>query len=93
MSTAEDDLTNVRKAIDGIDGALMELLARRFDEVKKVIALKQQLGLPAFVPARADAVVARARASAQKVGFPPDTAAKIWTLLIDEMCKYEEAHL
>ncbi len=91
MSTPE--LLNIRKTIDGIDGALMALFAKRFEEVKKVTAEKQKHGLPAAVPARIEEIIKRVRADAQKQGFPADVAEKIWRLLIAEMIKYEEAHL
>ena len=91
MSTPE--LDNIRKAIDGIDGALIALLAKRFDEVKKVAVEKHKHGLPAVVPARIEAIVKRIRADAERAGFPPDVAEKIWRLLINEMIAYEEAEL
>ena len=90
---SSDELSTIRKNIDGIDGALIALFARRFDEVKKVVAVKQNLGVPASVPARIEEVVSRVRGDAEKAGFPPDVAEKIWRLLIDEMIKFEESHL
>ena len=91
MSNAE--LTEIRKAIDGIDAALITLFARRFDEVKKVVAVKQKHGMPAAIPARIEEIVKRVRVDADKVGFPPDVAEKIWRLLINEMISFEESHL
>ena len=90
---AEAELAPMRKAIDGIDGALVELFARRFDEVKKVTEVKHRLGLPAAIPARIEVVIGRVRATAEKAGFPADTAEKIWRLLMQEMIAYEESHL
>jgi len=87
------ELDNIRKAIDGIDGALIALFAKRFDEVKKVAVEKHKHGLPAVVPARIEAIVKRIRADAEKAGFPPDVAEKIWRLLINEMIAFEEAEL
>lgn len=92
MSTSEE-LLNIRKAIDGIDSALITLLARRFDEVKKVVHVKQIAKIPAAVPARIEEIVKRVRVDAEKQGFPPDVAEKIWRLLIGEMIKFEEKHL
>jgi len=90
MST---ELDNIRKTIDGIDGALIALFARRFDEVKKVVGVKKAHHLPAAVPTRIEEIVVRVRADAEKAGFPPDVAEKIWRLLINEMIKFEESHL
>ena len=91
MSNAE--LTEIRKAIDGIDAALITLFARRFDEVKKVVAVKQKHGMAAAIPARIEEIVKRVRQDADKAGFPPDVAEKIWRLLINEMIIFEESHL
>ena len=98
MSTGEHavsnaELTEIRKAIDGIDAALITLFARRFDEVKKVVLVKQKYGLPAAVPTRIEEIVKRVRLDADKAGFPPDVAEKIWRLLINEMISFEESHL
>jgi isochorismate pyruvate lyase len=90
---SDKELGEVRKAIDGIDGALIALFARRFDEVKKVTAIKHRHNLPAAVPSRVDAIITRVRADAEREGFPPAIAEKIWRLLINEMIAYEEAEL
>ena len=87
------ELSELRKAIDGIDGALITLFSKRFEEVKKVVKVKQKHGLPAAIPSRIEEIVLKIRADAKKQGFPPDVAEKIWRLLINEMIKFEESHL
>ncbi|MDE2385561.1 MAG: chorismate mutase [Alphaproteobacteria bacterium] len=90
---AEAELADLRRAIDGVDGALVALLARRFGFVEKVVAAKHQLGLPAAIPTRVEEVVARVRAEAAAQGFPPGTAEKLWRQLIADMIAYEEKAL
>ncbi|MEO9168593.1 MAG: chorismate mutase [Aestuariivirga sp.] len=98
MSTGQNagsipELSEIRKAIDGIDGALITLFAKRFAEVNKVVKVKQKHDLPAAIPARIEEIVLKIRADATKQGFPPDVAEKIWRLLINEMIIFEESHL
>ena len=90
---AEADLADLRSAIDGVDGALVALLARRFDFVQKVVEAMLVLDLPAAIPARVEEVITRVRAEASAQGFPADTAEKLWRLLIADMIAFEEKAL
>jgi isochorismate pyruvate lyase len=93
VSNPEENLADLRRAIDGVDGALVTLLARRFAYVQSVVDAKKALGLPAAVPARVEEVIARVRAEAETQGFPADTAEKLWRHLIADMIAYEEKAL
>jgi isochorismate pyruvate lyase len=86
-------LGDLRQAIDGVDQELVSLLAKRLALVNQVVDIKKQHGLPAAIPERIEEVVTRTRAEAQRQGFLPDVAEKIWRLLINEMIAYEESHL
>jgi isochorismate pyruvate lyase len=90
---AEAELADLRRAIDGEDSALVALLVRRFGFVQKVVEVKKALGLPAAIPTRVEDVVARVRTEAETLGFPPDTAEKLWRLLIADMIAFEEKQL
>ena len=90
---APPELGDLRTAIDGVDGALVSLFAKRFALVNQVVSVKQAHGLPASIPDRIEEVVQRVRADAEKQGFPAGTAEKIWRLLINEMIAFEEKHL
>jgi len=87
------ELGDLRHSIDGVDGALVSLLAKRFALVNQVVEIKKVHGLPASIPERIEEVIVRVRGEAEKAGFLPDVAEKIWRLLINEMVKYEESHL
>ncbi len=86
-------LADLRRSIDGVDGALVALLARRFDFVQQVVEVKKELSLPAAIPDRVEDVVTRVRAEALKQGFPPATAEKLWRQLINDMIVFEETQL
>jgi len=74
------ELEDVRREIDAIDDAMLDLLRRRFGAVARVKAIK---GLdagakgPAFRPAR-EAQVIRRLVEAGKGAVPAGTVAKIW---------------
>lgn len=89
----KDRLADLRRSIDGVDGALVALLARRFAFVQQVVEVKRALGLPAAIPSRVEDVVTRVRAEAEAQGFLPDTTEKLWRQLIADMIDYEEAQL
>ena len=93
MNKSSDDLEALRVEIDAADKALVDLLARRFAIVDRVLGVKQAKGLPAFIPERVEVVVAQVRQMAKAKGLPPDTAEKLWRLLIAETIAYEEKHL
>jgi isochorismate pyruvate lyase len=93
VADAEAELAELRSAIDGVDGALVALLARRFDFVQKVVEAKLVLDLPAAIPARVEEVITRVRAEAGAQGFPADTAEKLWRQLIADMIAFEEKAL
>ncbi len=88
-----DILAELRRAIDGVDDELVSLFAKRFELVRHVAEFKKSRGLPAAIPSRVAQVVGRVRLEAEERGFPPDTAEKLWRLLIADMIAYEENHL
>ena len=86
-------LTELRRAIDGLDDELVALLAKRFELVKDVAEYKKANGVPAAIPSRVAEVVERVRRAAATKGFPPETAEKLWRQLIADMIEFEEKHL
>ncbi|MBG1230812.1 chorismate mutase [Aestuariivirga litoralis] len=92
-SSPPPELGDLRHAIDGVDGALVALYAKRLGLVNQVLEVKKQYGLPASIPERVEEVIVRVRGEAERAGFLPDVAEKLWRLLIKEMIVYEEGHL
>ena len=88
-----DTLTELRRAIDGVDDELVALFAKRFELVKEVAEFKKAHGLPAAIPSRVAEVVARVRREAEAQRFSPETAEKLWRHLIADMIEFEEKHL
>ena len=89
MSSPE--LLQCRSEIDAIDATMIELLAKRFRVVDRVVLLKQRDELAAEIPERIETVVRQVRDQADKLGLPPETAEALWRLLIAQTIAYERA--
>lgn len=93
MSKPAQNLEVLRLEIDAADKALVQLLAKRFAIVDKVLDVKRTQGLPAFIPERVEVVIAHVRKLAEAEGLNADIAEKLWRVLIAETITYEEKHL
>lgn len=80
-------LARVRRAIDGIDDALMLLLAARVRLARRAERCKRAAGLPLRDPRREARVHARAQALAGRIGLPAATAQRAIGLAIDDACR------
>jgi isochorismate pyruvate lyase len=89
----EASLAPFRAEIDHIDARIVELLARRFEVVKHVIAVKQMEGLAAFLPERVEDVIDKVSARAETEGVPPELVEKLWRVLIQWVIDYENEKL
>ena len=87
------ELQKLRLEIDQLDQDLIAVLAKRFAVVDRVIVEKQRHGIAATLQDRVEQVAANARRLAETTNVPPDTAERIWRLLIAETIRYEEAVL
>jgi isochorismate pyruvate lyase len=85
-----DEMADVRKKIDALDDALVELLARRQRQIERAAAVKPQLGVPARVPERIDEVLARVLGAARREGLSSEVAVSLWNMLIEWSIRYEE---
>ena len=86
-------LAQARLEIDAIDDQIVDLLARRFAVVERVVAIKTEAGIPALLPDRVEEVVARVRARASDIGVPPELADSLWRELIACTIRYENQRL
>ncbi|MCJ8141521.1 chorismate mutase [Ancylobacter sp. A5.8] len=89
----EAALLPFRAEIDRIDAQIVELLARRFEVVKHVIAVKKTEGLAALLPERVEDVVEKVCAQAETQGVPPELVEKLWRILIQWVIDYENERL
>ena len=83
----QGSLARVRRAIDGIDDALLLLLAARVRLVRHAERCKRAAGLPLRDPRREARVHARAQALAGRIGLPAATARRAVGLAIDDACR------
>ena len=74
----------LRRGIDGVDDAMLLLLAGRRRLVARLAAAKRREGLPATDPAREYAVLARGEGLARRLGLPRSLARGQLSLLIDD---------
>lgn len=72
------DLQNYRNQIDQIDAKLIELLAERFEVVKKVWAYKKLNNLPPLQPGRWQEVLESKKKLAQEKGIDPSFIENVW---------------
>jgi len=87
----ESGLESLRHELDGIDNEISALIGRRFDVCVQIGHFKRKTGLPTMQPQRVAAVISRVRELANKNGFDPNVAEKIYELIIEEACRLEEA--
>jgi len=64
-----EELLTCRDGIDGIDQALVELLAKRAKLTTRVGDIKSQTGMPIYVPEREKALLSKRRAQAKTLGI------------------------
>ncbi|SCW96155.1 chorismate mutase [Ancylobacter rudongensis] len=89
----ERSLAPFRAEIDAIDAQIVELLARRIEVVKHVVAVKKVEGLAAFLPERVEDVIDKVSAHAETHGVPPELVEMLWRQLIDWVIAYENERL
>lgn len=80
-------LGRVRRVIDGIDDALLLLLAGRARLARRAERCKRNADLPLRDPAREARVHARAQSLAGRIGLPAATARRAIGLAIDDACR------
>ena len=86
-------MTELRAAIDALDGEIVRLFTLRAGYIDRAIQLKPAEGLPARIDARVEEVVARVRARAGQGGLDPDLAEAIWRRVIEWSIAREETVL
>jgi isochorismate pyruvate lyase len=86
-------LAPLRAEIDAIDAAMVDLLAKRFDVVKRVTEVKRAENLAALMPERVEDVVDKVSAAAARKGLPPGLAERLWRGMIDWVVEYENGKL
>lgn len=84
-------LRHVRGLIDGLDDAMVALLAGRRRLVAAAARIKRGGGVPVRDPSRESRVLARARRLARRLGMPEESGERLAALLIAEACRQQGA--
>ena len=84
-----ETMADLRKQIDRIDGALLDLLAERGRYIDRAVVLKPRENLPARTTDRVAQVIANVRKGAEERDLDPDQIERIWTDLIETAIAHE----
>ncbi|HUH89665.1 MAG TPA: SCP2 sterol-binding domain-containing protein [Lysobacter sp.] len=79
----------VRRAIDGVDDAMLVLLAGRGRLARHAARIKQDTGVPGRDIGREARVHARAQWLASRIGLPIETAQAMTCIAIDHACRQQ----
>lgn len=82
-------LADCRAKIDGIDDAILELIAERFDWARQIRLEKQRLALAIEQPERYQRLVSKWRAEAAKLGLREDFATELFQLMHRESTRIQ----
>ncbi|AKT42869.1 chorismate mutase [Chondromyces crocatus] len=82
-STSPADLAMSRAALDALDEALLDLVARRRAIVEAIFGLKRRHGLPLIDPEREHALLVARRALAEQRGVPCDLAERLFLVILE----------
>ena len=83
-------MAEVRAGVDEIDRAIGRLLAERFGYMRAAARIKLDRNLVRDETRKAE-VIANAVADAEGLGFPGETAAALWDVLVEASIAYELA--
>ena len=86
------NLDDLRKQIDDIDAAIIELLAQRMEVCRDVAALKSQSNTAIIQPQRVREVLTTRRQWAINNDVDPDFAEQLFRILLSETHRIEVAH-
>jgi len=86
-------LDDLRAELEAIDAELVEALARRFDVVMKVAAVKADERIPVVLPDRIAQVLDRVAALAEAQGLDGEMTRRLYRLIIDEAIAIENQYI
>lgn len=82
------NMEHVRAGVDALDRALATLIAERFRYMDAAARIKSTRDAVRDEARKAE-VIARARANAEREGFPGEVAAALWEQLVEASIAYE----
>ena len=84
-------LTNLRDRIDTIDRQIVELLAKRQNEVETMVSVKKAHNLPAYHPAREEDIISDRRRKGEGIGLDPDYLEELFRTILSQS-RVEQTH-
>lgn len=88
----QSELQTLRDQVDGIDGELIELLAKRFEVTAQIGKLKVRESLSAVDPDREANQIKRYQQLAANKGLNPEVMVNVFRVVIEEVVrKHREA--
>ncbi|MDI1444597.1 chorismate mutase [Polyangium sp. 6x1] len=78
------EVSETRRALDELDHALLDLVARRRALVGAFFVKKRALGLPLVDPSREAELLADRRAYAERLGVPAELAEVIFRAILED---------
>jgi 4-amino-4-deoxychorismate mutase len=84
-----EQLDELRREIDLIDGQIIQALGRRFELCRQVARLKKNERIPMMQPGRVEAVKKRCMDLGIQHGLDPDLIKDLYTLIINKSCIVE----
>lgn len=91
QTNPQKQLENLRKSIDNIDAALINMLAERFRCTQTVGQLKATHDMPAADPQREQTQIKRLRALATQAELDPEFAEKWFNFIVAEVIHHHIA--
>lgn len=86
-------MSELRHEIDGLDAALVDLMALRSQYIDRAVELKRLEDLPARTHDRVEEVVRNVKALASKRGFDEKLVECLWREMIEWSIARESIHL
>lgn len=88
-----EQLSALRREIDAVDQQIVDLLARRHEQVEAVVALKKAHNQPVYHPAREEDLISGRRAQAKAAGLCPDYIEEIYRIIIRRSRVTQSGHM
>lgn len=87
------ELERLRAEIDATDLKVVDLLAKRLEQVKQVMALKQAHQLPVYHPAREEDLIYARRRQAREAGLDPDYIEELYRIILRQSRVAQTGHM
>lgn len=92
-SVFQDAVAPLRDTIDEIDSQILSLLARRHEQVLKVVGLKKEHNVPVYHPAREEDMISKLRMQAVKEQLDPDFLEELYRIIFRQSRVKQADHM